>query len=253
MILYRLSAFLWWSRFRWVFEPMVRRLLRGKSEIQTGPLRGYKFIGGIAQMLGIYEISIQKAIFHHLPYGGVFYDIGANNGFFTLYASLHVGKVGKIFSFEPYPRNAESVQRVIMENNISNCYLENLAVAETIGETELYFGDSIATPTIVHKEGGGKYSVVSTTSLDSFIVTHPIPDLIKLDVEGAEIAVLRGAKSLLNIEIPPKWIIEIHDPKDEEVVYSLLAPGNYDIKKMSKPGRQVNQFPIHIIASPHEK
>jgi FkbM family methyltransferase len=253
MIFYRLSAYLWWSRFRWIFEPVVRRLLRRKSEIQTGPLRGYKFRGGIAQMLGIYEISIQKAIHHHLPLGGVFYDIGANNGFFSLYASWHVGVGGKVFSFEPLPGNAENIRKLIQENSLSNCWLEESAVSDSVGKTELYFGDSIATPSIVQKEGRGETSMVPTISLDSFIVSHPIPDLVKLDVEGAETAVLKGAKSLLSIEIPPKWIIEIHDPKDEEAIYSLLAPGDYGIKKMSKPGKQVNQFPIHIVASPHEK
>lgn len=254
MIPYYISAYLWWSPFRWMFEPLVRRLLNGADEIQVGPLHGRKFNGGLAQMLGIYEISIQKEIMRHLPYGGVFYDIGANNGFFTLFASSHLGVDGAVYAFEPLPENAESIRNVIRQNDLLNCHLEECAIADFVGDAKLYFGNSIATPSIDHKDGTDTSSLsVRTTTLNSFTSIHPAPDLIKLDVEGAELAVLRGAESVIRAHKRPVWIIEIHRPTDEETLYSLLKPGNYLVRKLSKPGRQDGHFPIHIIASPNEK
>lgn len=254
MILHQLSAYLWWSPFRSVFEPLARRLLRGTDEIKTGPLRGYKFNGGLAQMLGIYEISIQAAITKNLPRGGVMFDIGANNGFFTLFSSLRVGVDGAIYAFEPFPKNMDDIRQVVSKNHLVNCHLQECAVADFNGEAELYIGDSIATPSISNK--GNENAIflrVPTISLDAFLLSNPKPDLIKLDVEGAELSVLRGAKSLLESNPPPVWIIEIHKPEDESTIYKLLAPGGYQIKKMPKPGNSNDHFPIHIIAYPYEK
>lgn len=254
MIFYRLSVLLWWSKSRWIFEPIVRRLLQGARDIKTGPLRGHQFRGGLAQMLGIYEVSIQSTINHYIAPGDVFYDIGANNGFFTLFACQRVGTDGSVFSFEPFPENAKSIQNVIRDNHLTNCHLEECAVADFVGETNLYFDGSLATPSITHQAMEMSTSIlVPTITLDEYLLSHPKPSLIKLDVEGAEVAVLKGARSLIASESPPTWIIEVHNPLDVREICSLLLPGKYEIEQLPKPGKQGNIFPVHMIAFRHEE
>lgn len=215
----------------------------------TGPLRGLEFSGGLAQMLGIYEYPIQENIRKNLGTGGVFYDIGANNGFFTLLASQLVGQTGHVSSFEPFPKNIASIKNVISRNKLTNCHLEECAVTDSVGEAQLFYQDNMATPSIMHKEGDGPSSLrVPTVTLNEYVLNSPRPTLIKLDVEGAEVGVLQGSKSLIASDGPPSWIIELHRPDDEESVLSLLAPGGYHTEKLRERGNRKSRFPIHLIA-----
>jgi len=249
VIIYRMAAFLWWSKLRWLFEPIVRRVVQNSGRIVTGPLRGLDFSGGLAQMLGIYEYPTQKTIRKNLGTGGVFYDIGANNGFFTLLASQLVGSTGHVSSFEPFPKNIASIKNVISKNKLTNCHLEECAVADLDGEAQLFFKDNIATPSIMYKAGDDLASLrVATVTLNDYILSNPKPTLIKLDVEGAEVAVLKGSKSLIASDAPPSWIVEIHHPHDEEIVVSLLAPGGYRIEKLPERGNRRSHFPIRVVA-----
>ena len=226
--------------------------MQGNHVIKSGPLRGWAFSGGIAQMLGIYEISIQKAILSRLQLGDVFYDVGANNGFFTALASSCVGPKGTVFSFEPFPENAESIRRLIQENGLKNVRLVENAVSFQSGEADLYFGESIATPSIAAAyHGHDTFIRVPTISLDEFVASNLRPDIVKLDVEGAEVSALQGARELVSGDQAPAWIIEVHKKEDETTVLALLAEGDYSIEKLAKPGRQEQQYPVHVLAVPH--
>jgi FkbM family methyltransferase len=253
MIFYRTAAFLWWSNLRRVFEPIVRRITKNSRTIKTGPLQGYRFQGGPAQMLGIYEYEIQKIFQQNISPGDVFYDIGANNGFFTLLGAYCVSPNGQVYAFEPLPTNTAYIKNAIAQNNLKNCLLEECAITNFTGEAELYYSENTVTPSLLPTENRQVSLRVPTIKLDEYVSTHRRPDLIKLDVEGAELAVLRGAINLISSSYAPTWIIEIHSPNDEEEIYRLLSQGNYVITRIKKSGKKKDQYPIHVVAKKNEK
>ncbi len=89
---------------------------------------------------------------------------------------------------------------------------------------------------------------VSTIELDQFVNEHNWPDLIKLDVEGAEVQVLEGARKLLSSERTPGWIIEVHSRKNKQVVKDILSIYKYRLKELPRKDRDNRPFPLHLMA-----
>src|SRR5262245_24459731 len=84
--------------------------------IMQGPLRGKRWV--VSQSLhsfwlGSYEVDKQKLMAQHIKLGDIFYDIGANVGFYTLFAAQFVRKNGHVYSFEPFPEVACLVEKHI--------------------------------------------------------------------------------------------------------------------------------------------
>ena len=133
-----------------------------------------------------------------VPAGGVCVDVGANVGFYSLHFARLVGPSGRVFAFEPDPRNAARLRR----NVALNAFEAIVEVAETAvsgrdGRATLHRSDpdhsgwgSLA----AHAEETSKVEV-ATTTLDSFLDARAIErvDFLKADVEGSEIELLRGA------------------------------------------------------------
>jgi FkbM family methyltransferase len=239
---------LWWGPFRRPFEAVVRRSLKRRTRILFGPLKGEAFTGGLSQILGIYELHLQEAIADKLREGNVFYDIGANNGFISLFGAKMMGERGQVYAFEPLPNNFEQLRKVVRDNKLSNCEPIQRAVSNSVGTAELYLEDDVATatPSLTNKGGGGKGLSVHTTTLDAFVSEHRWPNLIKLDVEGAEALVLQGALTVLSSDKAPTWIIEVHSLECDSAVNELLGSHNYHVKDLGSFRR--NEYPRHIIA-----
>ncbi len=252
-IVNRIARFLWWSGLRRPFRALVRRSFRNVEKIQTGPLRGKYFNGGLAHMLGIYETEVQSIIKSHLFPGAVFYDIGANNGFITLLAASLVGHDGLVFAFEPLPGNVRILQKNIEMNYIQGCVLVDKAVSNKNGRQELFVSKSSATPSLLRAGPHDVESIsVSTVTLDEFVQSHPAPDLIKMDVEGAEVDVLEGATSLLYGDKAPGLIIEVHDQKKGEEVEKILGNAGYRIERLPVVDKKRRDFPAHWYGSPKD-
>ena len=99
--------------------PSLRKIARRYPEgsvttIKHGYLAGYRWRRShryvSAYWLGIYELPIQECLVRKLKPGNVFYDIGANAGFFSLLGSNCVGPEGRVFAFEPLPENIRSIR-----------------------------------------------------------------------------------------------------------------------------------------------
>lgn len=185
---------------------------------------------------GIVEPETQKVLVEHLRPGMVFYDAGANVGLFTLAAARLVGERGKVFSFEP----DAGVARRLRENASYNgfAWVSVLEVALSSHEGEVLFAraDASVSPDrgvgrIV--ETGKVHSAISVraTTLDDFSRDHPIPDLLKCDVEGAEVEVLRGGEGLLRLH-HPAIICELHSPECEAGVRRILEQHSYSLKQV---------------------
>jgi FkbM family methyltransferase len=146
-----------------------------------------------------YEAQMVLAL---LDMDEIFWDIGANIGYFSLIAATALGNSGQILAFEPGRLAYERLLDNISLNPFTNIKTFQLAVAEAEGEAVLYLSGDIAdsSASLYHpgKEPGVR-QVCKTISLDKFLVEQGLrpPDFLKIDVEGAELAVLQGAENLI--------------------------------------------------------
>ncbi|MFN3648010.1 MAG: FkbM family methyltransferase [Armatimonadota bacterium] len=219
----------------------MRRLRGPRPSVFRGPLRGRVLTGhGEAWGTGLCELHIQETIWEALPPGGVYYDVGANNGFFSLLAAARVGTDGAFFSFEPLP-----------ENGVSACELISAAVSDRVGRMTLYLvhDGSHATPSLLERSDCGRLDV-ATTTLDEFAAGHRQPDAVKIDVEGAEAMVLAGATRLMTGAAPPVFVIELHGPKQREACLGILHRHRCSEEARTPPVSRAQGFPIHVVAGP---
>lgn len=168
--------------------------------IISGPLKGYKWIVGAAAGEGkglstIFNLgepeqfAIAKSLSHQ---NGTVFDIGANVGLYSLLFSKYSDQV---YAFEPLPRNLKYLYEGIKNNNITNISIVPCAVSDSHGLLKFSEGDNCAIGKISEF---GQYVVIGI-SLDQFVDAYKqIPHLIKIDVEGAELNVLKGSSQLLH-------------------------------------------------------
>lgn len=146
--------------------------------------------------------------------GMTFFDVGANVGYFSLLAASIVGPEGRVHSFEPTPAVAKRLMENVRINALSSRVITNVAaIGERSGTAtfHLHSDDSEANSMFATREHGGCIEVPVIT-LDEYVQSRNIRsvDLLKMDVEGAELLALRGAQSILARENAPMLIIELN-------------------------------------------
>lgn len=137
--------------------------------------------------------------------GKTFVDVGANFGIYTLLASKLVGETGRVIAFEPTAESFAVLRRNIALNRFSNALTFKMALSEKPGTAWLYYGTDPVRNSLGKDpcwEGGGEEIV--TESLDNVLQQALVDrvDVIKIDAEGAEELVLRGANNLLTAMRP---------------------------------------------------
>jgi FkbM family methyltransferase len=219
-------------------SPLVRRLIRWPLRylpqqavvpIVSGRLRGKRWVIGAGPhgyWAGIYEADKQRHLQRLVRRGDCVFDVGANAGFFTLLASELVGPTGRVVAFEPLPRNIGYLQRHLRMNRAANVRLCTAAVGDAPG-TALF--------TIAGNPSMGSLSATGTLSvpvvaLDTFVGDKKLrpPQVIKIDVEGAESAVLRGAAEILT-RYRPYILFSGHGTAQQQACAALLADLGYDL------------------------
>ena len=178
--------------------------------ILQGRLKGKKWIigsGNIEYALGSYEYEKRMLFEKTVSKSSVAYDIGAHVGFYTLLASELVGGGGKVIAFEPNPRNLKYLKKHLEINHCDNVMVIEAAVSDKSGISHFNEGGGSSMGTL--SEDG--YLTVNTINIDELVGNGkiPAPDYIKIDVEGAELLVLKGAKSTL-INYSPKMFLATH-------------------------------------------
>lgn len=179
--------------------------------IPFGPRRGLRWVMAASVRscwLGLYETQKTKEILDLLKNGDVFLDIGAQAGYHTLLASRVVGSAGAVYAFEPLPRNLEYLRQHLQLNAASNVNVIAAAVSDRDGEVAFDPGPSYVAGHIA--EGGSLR--VECVSLDSMYRAGrlPAPRVIKIDVEGAELRVLEGARNVIQ-QTRPVILLDTHD------------------------------------------
>jgi len=183
--------------------------------ILQGVLRGKRWIAGSSThgcWAGSYEYEKQLVFTQTITKGSVVFDIGAHVGFYTLLSSVLVQNQGRVFAFEPLPRNVMYLSEHIRINNVSNVQIVKVAITNACGQ--FYFDDSAGNS--MGKIADSGRIQVKTVSIDKLVVdgTIPLPDFMKIDVEGAEYLVLTGAQKTIAIAKPTLFLAthgdEIH-------------------------------------------
>ena len=152
-----------------------------------------------------------------LPKRGFFVaDVGAYRGWYTALASKIVGSDGHIYSFEPEPTNFRMLLKVISLNKLRNVTPFRLALSDKDGLETLYVSPKYPTMHSIVMKRGNKSINVSARELDTLVKTGEISrlDLIKIDVEGAELEVLKGASTTIE-RIKPILSIEVNHYENE--------------------------------------
>jgi FkbM family methyltransferase len=193
-------------KFSWVpFQDQIGKLLKTILPkgmivpILQGKLRGKKWIigsGNVECALGSYEHEKRILFEKEVSKSSVVYDIGAHVGFYTLLASELVGESGKVIAFEPVPRNLNYLKRHLEINRCNNVKVIEAAVSDKSGISHFNEGPNSS---MGHLSEDGSLTV-NSISIDELVENDkiPTPDYIKIDIEGAELLALKGAKSTLS-------------------------------------------------------
>jgi FkbM family methyltransferase len=185
--------------------------------MHVNPRTGQNVLQGIA------EPAVQQALQQYLRPGMTFYDLGANIGFFSLLAARLVGPSGRVVSFEADPEIAVRLAENLSYNNFAHAVVEEKAVWSESATVSFARADGSTSP----DRGLGHVSVgeaptanaisVEAISLDQYVLSHPVPNFLKCDVEGAEVEVFRGAERLLR-EKRPVLLVEMHSEENHRTL-----------------------------------
>ena len=203
-----------------------------KQRILRGYLKGSHIIVSEntqwAPIIGRWEPAMQKIIANTVNEGNIFYDLGANFGLHGLLSAKYLGANGYIYNFDPLPSNLEEIKVNYALNGVENYTNIQKAVSNKNGNTEFNVAHHNGQGSLgIKREGSGKI-VVETTTLDSFISdSNPLPDFIKMDIEGAEGDALEGFVQHIEKSFPV-MIIELHSPEADKKVGQFLKFYKYD-------------------------
>lgn len=164
---------------------------------------------GIEVLKNTFELTLANALLSKLKKGMTVLDIGANIGYYTVLMANRVGDSGRVIAFEPNPVVYDELKANIELNRFKNVEIMNIALSNTTGESVFFFpaegreahGSMRSNNTFTST----RIEYVKTDRLDDVLIWCGINkvDLIKMDVEGAELLVMRGANDLLTGKLKP--------------------------------------------------
>lgn len=223
--------------------------------IIRGPLRGYCFIlgaasgegGGATTYFNMMEPQQTRLFSSVVKASDTLYDIGANVGYYTLLGSRLVGDGGKVISVEPVIRNLYYLYQHIELNKVTNVLLLAMACSDKTSIASFALGSNSALgrlsdnrdaqPSDIHG-----LSVVPTTTVDLIAHhTNLMPDVIKIDVEGAELQVLRGAQYVLS-QVRPSIFLSVHSRELRSACLQYLSSLKYRIQSLNDELQEPTEY-----------
>jgi FkbM family methyltransferase len=166
---------------------------------------------------GVFEPREKRFVERYLRPQMTVLDIGAHNGFYALLASRRIGPAGSVIAFEPSPRERRRLRWNVRLNRLKNIRVEPLALGNAPGHADLFVVrgsqtgfNSLRPPSIDQPIA---QIPVRQTTLDDYLRARPIGavDFMKIDVEGGEREVIRGATGFLSRRPRPVIMCEIED------------------------------------------
>jgi FkbM family methyltransferase len=197
------------------FLPLPARLPGGERWLAWNDVVGRKLF-----LKRYFETCEQGLVSNYLKPGMTVLDIGAHQGFYTLLASSKVGSRGSVVAFEPSPREMRRLHINLILNRCHNVSTVKKALNDTAADADFYVCRGVETgcnslyPPVVAERT--EKIRIKTTTLDAYLNDASLDrvDFIKIDVEGAELSVLRGAVETLD-RYRPALLCEIADKRTE--------------------------------------
>ena len=181
-----------------------------------------------------YEVAQTDLFLKVLKKGDTFVDVGANIGYYSVLASKNIGKDGEVYSFEPDKHNILLLQKNIALNNVANVKIESKAVSDKNGLIEFAEDKYNKGESSIRHNKDSTYQVESV-ALDSYFNNTKTIDVLKMDIEGAEINAVQGAKNIIKLSKSLHLFIELNPPsllnyghKREELI-ALLRSLNFKL------------------------
>lgn len=215
--------------------------------ILRGKLRGKKWYlrsSNPGVIFGLHdEYELIRELDNQLTTNSVFYDVGANVGFFTLLTS-NISKNGRVIAFEPFPSNLFYLKEHLSMNNVKNVEIIESALSDSSGTTNFF----------IHGEGHGNITgdiyefkekpiKVPKNTIDELVAKNeiPPPDFVKIDVDGGELLVLKGANNTIG-EYKPTLFIETHTEELLKECCNFLKEYNYNLDLLKIEGKSKKQI-----------
>jgi FkbM family methyltransferase len=222
---------------RWLVPPptgpVTVRTITG-AELEVDPRRN-RGVDTAVYYTGAYEAGTVAFVRHLMAGAGVFYDVGANIGVFTVEVARSLGPSGQVIAFEPAPGAFAILLRNIELNRLGNVTAIAVGLADVAGPRQLYLRPAInlGAASFVAQPGTAPDAVVGLWRLDDLVARRRLPDptVVKVDVEGFELRVLRGAVELIERARPviiTEWsTYHVQDGGSLDELQRLLADAGY--------------------------
>ncbi len=237
------------------------------TTITSGPAAGLAFNCGpsnAAYTTGTNEVGIQRVFEQHIAPGDCVLDVGANVGFFTVLAARRTGSAGQVVAFEPDERNAACIVANAARNGFSHVEVVQAAVADQAGRAVLwqaaYAGGHALESAGRPPDAIGQVEV-DVVTIDGMRRDGRVPRVafVKIDVEGAELDVVRGMTETLHNDRPVMLIEVDAEQRDElerrvEAVRDLLAQHEVglelDLSRLEDAYPGIDWCVAHLLATP---
>jgi FkbM family methyltransferase len=226
---------------------------RAVLTVRQGVNSGCKWISGSSVhgcWLGSYELEKQSVVKTYTKPGMTAFDLGANAGFFTLMFSRLVGAAGNVWAFEPLAENVHMLRQHIQLNHLRNVTIVQAAISSASGLAPFEKAKSNAMGRVT-TNANSNYRV-PTLTLDQIIADggSPMPDIVKVDVEGAEAAVLEGAEGLLRSG-HAIWLIALDEDTTRDWCVDRLDRAGYRLSTLrGVPWAQAPDGDVELLAVP---
>ncbi len=192
--------------------------------ILRGPLAGKKWLLASRSNFfwGTYEPEQTQAFQKMIRPADVVFDVGAHYGYYTLLSSALVGPQGKVFAFEPSPGNVPRLRKHLEINHCTNVQVLECALSDHEGTAR--FDNQTGSGT-GHLAQEGRIQVQITT-LDAVSARLGVPNVVKIDCEGAEVEVLKGSETTIRASRPAIFL-STHGEALKQTCFSLLDSWGY--------------------------
>ncbi len=190
----------WKLRWKLTKKPIYLKLITNQKFLS--PKCGS---GALIFYQGVSEPKTYEFIKNTLKKGDVFYDIGAHLGEFSILASDLIGEKGEVHAFEPIPTIYQFLQKNLEINRIKNVQSHPLVVSNKTGKVEFEVFSEPSISRISQNTIQIKNQIIQKISVDSitlnqYVENNKFPNLVKIDVEGAELLVLKGMSNILSLK-----------------------------------------------------
>jgi FkbM family methyltransferase len=221
-------------RFEFPGKRRLRRLVPLPEDgIRDVDLVGARFRLDLAESLhrdyyfGLCDQLELRLVSRLLERGGDFVDVGAHVGLYTVSAARALRGRGRVLAFEPNPSARVRLEENVALNACSNVVVDSAAVADEAGYATLHVpreGDTSWSTLDEARVADSAFVDVETTTLDAEVERRALrPAVVKIDVEGCEVEVVRGARRVLRRR--PALLIELVDQNAGRVISALSRLG----------------------------